>query len=109
MGGRGEVSIISYRPVTRSNLKQERSFFRGCVSILATGCRNSLKSLAVSSDSESEVEPFITQTSTLSDDTAIELSEKIFESSFAGADNEQKVDNFNFRTKDLSTYLHGYR
>ena len=32
MGGRREVSIISYRPMTRSNLKQERSFFRGCVS-----------------------------------------------------------------------------
>ena len=29
MGGRREVSIISYRPVTRSDLKQERSFFRG--------------------------------------------------------------------------------
>ena len=32
MGGRGEVSIIFYRPVTRSDLKQERSFFRGSVS-----------------------------------------------------------------------------
>ena len=32
MGGRGEVSIISYRRVTRSDLKQERSFFRGSVS-----------------------------------------------------------------------------
>ena len=32
MGGRREVSIISYRPVTRSDLKQERSFFRGSVS-----------------------------------------------------------------------------
>ena len=32
MGGRREVSIISYRPVTRSDLKQERSFFRGGVS-----------------------------------------------------------------------------
>ena len=27
-----EVSIISHRPVTRSDLKQERSFFRGSVS-----------------------------------------------------------------------------
>ena len=32
MGGRRGVSIIFYRPVTRSDLKQERSFFRGSVS-----------------------------------------------------------------------------
>ena len=32
MGGRREVSIISHRPVTRSDLKQEKSFFRGSVS-----------------------------------------------------------------------------
>ena len=32
MGGRREVSIIFYRPVTRSDLKQERSFFRVSVS-----------------------------------------------------------------------------
>ena len=32
MGGRREVSITFYRPVTRSDLKQERSFFRGSVS-----------------------------------------------------------------------------
>ena len=32
MGRRREVSIIFYRPVTRSDLKQERSFFRGSVS-----------------------------------------------------------------------------
>ena len=32
MEGRREVSIISHRPVTRSDLKQERSFFRGSVS-----------------------------------------------------------------------------
>ena len=32
MGGRREVSIIFYRPVTRSDLKQERSFFRESVS-----------------------------------------------------------------------------
>ena len=31
MGGRREVSIISHRPVTSSDLKQERSFFRGSV------------------------------------------------------------------------------
>ena len=32
MGGRREVSIIFYRPVPRSDLKEERSFFRGSVS-----------------------------------------------------------------------------
>ena len=32
MGGRREVSIISHRPLTSSDLKQERSFFRGSVS-----------------------------------------------------------------------------
>ena len=32
MGGRKEVSIISHRPVTRRDLQQERSFFRGSVS-----------------------------------------------------------------------------
>ena len=32
MGGRREVSLTFYRPVTRSDLKQERSFFRGSVS-----------------------------------------------------------------------------
>ena len=32
MGGRREVNIISHRPVTRSDLKQERSFSRGSVS-----------------------------------------------------------------------------
>ena len=39
MGGRREVSIIFYRPVTRSDLKQERSFFPWeCLIISATGC-----------------------------------------------------------------------
>ena len=33
MGGRREVSIIFYRPVTRSDLKRERSFFHGSVSL----------------------------------------------------------------------------
>ena len=32
MGGRREFSIISDRPVTGGDLKQERSFFRGSVS-----------------------------------------------------------------------------
>ena len=45
MGGRREVSVIFYRPVTRSDLKQERSFFRGSVStflqlVVATACPN---------------------------------------------------------------------
>ena len=43
MGGRREVSIIFYRPVTRRDLKQERSFCRGSVSsflqlVVATYC-----------------------------------------------------------------------
>ena len=40
----------------------------------------------------------------------MELSrlENNFESSFPGVDNQQAVDNFNFRTKDLSTDLHVY-
>ena len=33
MGGRREVSIIFHRPVTRSDLKQERSFLRGSASV----------------------------------------------------------------------------
>ena len=32
MGGRREVSILSHRPVTSSDLKQERLFFRESVS-----------------------------------------------------------------------------
>ena len=32
MGGRREDSIISHRPVTSSDLKEERSCFRGSVS-----------------------------------------------------------------------------
>ena len=32
MGGRREVSVISHRPVTSSDLKHERLFFRGSVS-----------------------------------------------------------------------------
>ena len=32
MGGRREVSVISHRPVTSSDLKHERLFFRGNVS-----------------------------------------------------------------------------
>ena len=65
--------------------------------------------LAVSSDSEPEVEAFITETKAASVAVQQELSEKKLESSFAGAENEQAVDNFNFRTEDLSTNLHVYR
>ena len=72
--------------------------------------RNNLKSLEVSSDSDlSEVEPFITQTKAALMADGIELLENNFESSFPGVDNQQAVDNFNFRTKDLSTDLHVYR
>ena len=70
--------------------------------------RNSLKSLAVSSDSEPEVEPFITQTKAASVAVLQELSENNLNLQFAGAENEQAVDNFNFRTEDLSTDLHVY-
>ena len=69
---------------------------------------NSLKSLAVSSDSEPEVEPFITQTKAASVAVLQELSENNLNLQFAGAENEQAVDNFNFRTEDLSTDLHVY-
>ena len=52
------------------------------------------------SDSESEL--FITQSS-FSGSRSIDLSENNFESSFADADNEKAVDNFNLRTADLFT------
>ena len=55
------------------------------------------------SDSESELF-YITQSS-FSGSTSIGLSENNFESSFAGADNEKAVDNFNLRTEDLLTDL----
>ena len=72
--------------------------------------RNSLKSLAVSSDSEPEVEPFITQTRAASVAVLQELSENNLNLHlFADAENEQAVEDFNFRTKDLSTDLHVYR
>ena len=43
MGGRREVSIISHRPVTRRDLKQERSFLWECLNIFATGCSSRVK------------------------------------------------------------------
>ena len=51
MGGRREVSVIFYRPVTRSDLKQERSFFRGSVSSylqLVVACKAGVRLRAVS-------------------------------------------------------------
>ena len=38
MGGRRGVTILSHRPVTSSDLKQDRLFFRECLNIFATGC-----------------------------------------------------------------------
>ena len=38
MGGRREVSILSHRAETSSDLKQEWLFFRECLNIFATGC-----------------------------------------------------------------------
>ena len=52
------------------------------------------------SDSESEL--FITQNS-FSGSRSIDLSENNFESLFADADNEKKIDNINLRTEDLFT------
>ena len=73
--------------------------------LFAVIARNSLKSLAVSSDSQPEVEPFTTQTKA---DSVARAFGKQFESSFAGAENKQAVGNFNFRTEDLSTDLYVY-
>ena len=53
MGGRREFSIIFYRPVTRSDLKQERSFFRGSVS--------SFLQLVVASEREDKKQKGLTQ------------------------------------------------
>ena len=73
--------------------------------------RNSLKSQAVSTDSDlSEVEPFITQTkAALMAVLQLSFRKTILTLFISEADNEQAVDNFNFRTKDLSTNLHEYR
>ena len=71
--------------------------------------RNSLKSLTVSIDSEPEVEPFITQTKAALVAVQKELSENNLNLHLRGAESEQAVDNFNFRTEDLSTNLHVYR
>ena len=71
--------------------------------------RNSLKSLTVSIDSEPEVEPFITQTKAALVAVQKDLSENNLNLHLRGAESEQAVDNFNFRTEDLSTNLHVYR
>ena len=42
MGGRREVSIVSQRPVTSSDLEQERSLFFECLNIFQTGCSRNL-------------------------------------------------------------------
>ena len=70
--------------------------------------RNSRKSLAVSSDSDlSEVEPFITQTkAALMAVLQLSFRKTILTLFISEADNEQAVDNFIFRTKDISTNLH---
>ena len=48
MYGRKEVSIISHRPVTSRDLKQERLFFRWSVlTIFATGCSFSVNPLNI--------------------------------------------------------------
>ena len=69
--------------------------------MFVVNARKSL-TLAISSDSESELS--ITQSS-FRGGTAIELLENNFESLFACADNEQAVDNLNFRSEDLLTDL----
>ena len=67
--------------------------------------RNSLKSLAVSSDSEPEVEPFITQTKVAS----VAVLQELSENNLNLQTSKQLTLNFNFRTEDLSTDLHVYR
>ena len=69
--------------------------------LFAVNARNSLKSQKQSR--------LLLKLRQLRCSTAIEHSESNYESSFAGANNEQAVDNFNFRTDDLSTDLHVYR
>ena len=58
----------------------------------------------------SEVEPFITQTkAALMAVLHLRVRKTILTLFISEADNEQAVDNFNFRTKDLSTNPHVYR
>ena len=72
--------------------------------------RNSLQSLAVSSDSESEVEPFITQTkAALVAVLQLSFRKTILNVHLWVQVNEQTVDNFNFRTEDLAFDRLDYR
>ena len=51
MGGRREVGIVSHRPVSSSDLKQERSFFLSeCLNIFATGCSTTIDKSAFLKD-----------------------------------------------------------
>ena len=71
---------------------------------------NSLKSPAVSSDSESEVEPFITQTkAALVAVLQLSFRKTILNVHLWVQVNEQTVDNFNFRTEDLAFDRLDYR
>ena len=79
--------------------------------LLAVNARNSLNSLRQQCraiQSQKQLEPFITPTKAASVAVLQELSENNLNLQFAGAENEQAVDNFNFRTEDLSTDLHVY-
>ena len=68
--------------------------------------KNSQKSLAVSSDSESEVEPFITQTKA----ALVAVLQLSFRKSILNLYLPvQAVDDFNFRTEDLLTARLAYR
>ena len=72
--------------------------------------RNSLQSLAVSSDSESEEEPFITQTkAALVAVLQLSFRKTILNLHLRVQVNEQTVDNFNFRTEDLAFDRLDYR
>ena len=72
--------------------------------------RNSLQILAVSSDSESEVEPFITQTkAALVAVLQLSFRKTILNLHLRVQVNEQTVDNFNFRTEDLAFDQLDYR
>ena len=78
--------------------------------MFVVNARNSLKSVAVSSDSESEVEPFITQTkAALVAVLQFSFRKTILNLHLRVQVNEQTVDNFNFRTEDLAFDRLDYR
>ena len=69
--------------------------------VFVVNARNSLQSLTESSDSESEVEPFITQTkAALVAVRQLSFRKTILNLHLRVQVNEQTVDNFNFRTED---------